>query len=238
MQIVFSLLLIAAVSYLLGSCSSAIISVRVLKGEDVRAHGSHSAGLTNVYRCFGAFPALCTLVGDLAKGAVANLISIYVIAKILPLPLDTMTIGYISGIFAILGHIFPIYYRFKGGRGVLVSASILLVIDPLTFVIIIPFFVIMIAITRYVSVASISSAVLYPILTFILHFFVEKVPLNDCIAHTVLTALTGILLIYMHKDNIKRLLNHTENRFTLHKKKAAEPPTDSEDTKSGEDTSK
>jgi glycerol-3-phosphate acyltransferase PlsY len=218
MQIVISLVLIAIVSYLLGSCSSAIISVRLLKHEDIRQHGSHSAGLTNVYRCFGAFPALCTLIGDLAKGVVANLISIYVIAEFLPIPFDNMTIGYISGIFAIIGHIFPVYYRFKGGRGVLVSASILLVIDPLTFVIIIPFFIIMIAITRYVSVASISSAVLYPILTFVLHFFVEKITLHDSITHTILTALTGILLIYMHKDNIKRLKNHTENKFVLKKK--------------------
>jgi glycerol-3-phosphate acyltransferase PlsY len=217
-MIIVSLVLIAIVSYLLGSCSSAIISVRILKNEDIRKHGSHSAGLTNVYRCFGAFPALCTLIGDLAKGVVANLISIYVIAELLPIPLDNMTIGYISGIFAILGHIFPVYYHFKGGRGVLVSASILLVIDPLTFVIIIPFFIIMIAITRYVSVASISSAVLYPILTFVLHFYVEKITLNESLIHVALTAVTGALLIYMHKDNIKRLMTHTENKFVIKKK--------------------
>jgi glycerol-3-phosphate acyltransferase PlsY len=217
-MIIVSLVLIAIVSYLLGSCSSAIISVRILKNEDIRKHGSHSAGLTNVYRCFGAFPAVCTLLGDLAKGVVANLISIYVIAEFLPIPLDNMTIGYISGIFAILGHIFPVYYHFKGGRGVLVSASILLVIDPLTFVIIIPFFIIMIAITRYVSVASISSAVLYPILTFVLHFYVEKITLNESLIHVALTAITGALLIYMHKDNIKRLMTHTENKFVLKKK--------------------
>ncbi|MDR0943824.1 MAG: glycerol-3-phosphate 1-O-acyltransferase PlsY [Ruminococcus sp.] len=217
-MILISLILIAIVSYLLGSCSSAIISVRLLKHEDIRKHGSHSAGLTNVYRCFGAFPALCTLIGDLAKGVVANLISIYIIAALIPIPLDNMTIGYISGIFAIIGHIFPVYYHFKGGRGVLVSASILLVIDPLTFVIIIPFFIIMIAITRYVSVASISSAVLYPILTFFLHFYVEKITLQESLTHTILTAVTGILLIYMHKDNIKRLINHTENKFVLKKR--------------------
>jgi glycerol-3-phosphate acyltransferase PlsY len=221
MQVVISLVLIAIVSYLLGSCSSAIISVRILKHEDIRQHGSHSAGLTNVYRCFGAFPALCTLIGDLAKGVVANLLSIYVVAEFFPLPpeaFDNMTIGYISGIFAIIGHIFPVYYHFKGGRGVLVSASILLVIDPLTFVIIIPFFIIMIALTRYVSVASISSAVLYPILTFVLHFYAEKISLHDSVIHLIATALTGILLIYMHKDNIKRLMTHTENKFVLKKR--------------------
>ncbi|MDR0987302.1 MAG: glycerol-3-phosphate acyltransferase [Ruminococcus sp.] len=215
---ILSFVLIAVVSYLLGSANSAIITVRVLKHEDIREKGSGSAGLTNTYRCYGAFPALCTLLGDLLKGVAAVLISIYVIAEIIPVPLDNMSIGYISGIFAIIGHIFPVYYRFKGGRGVLVSASILLVIDPLTFAIIIPFFILMIAITRYVSVASISAAVLYPFLTFVLHYFVEGVTLSHSLIHVGLTCLTSALLIYMHKDNIKRLKSHTENKFTIHRK--------------------
>ncbi|MDR0974545.1 MAG: glycerol-3-phosphate 1-O-acyltransferase PlsY [Ruminococcus sp.] len=218
-MVIVSFILIALVSYLLGSANSSIIWVRLLKHEDVREHGSGSAGLTNTYRCYGAFPALCTLLGDLAKGVIAVLISIYVIAEILPVPLDNMSIGYISGIFAIIGHIFPVYYHFKGGRGVLVSASILLVIDPLTFAIIIPFFILMIIITRYVSVASISSAVLYPFLTFALHYFAEGVSLSESLIHVALTVLTSALLIYMHKDNIKRLMSHTENKFTIHKKK-------------------
>jgi glycerol-3-phosphate acyltransferase PlsY len=215
-----SFLLIAAVSYLLGSANSAIITVRLLKHEDIREKGSGSAGLTNTYRCYGALPAALTLLGDLAKGVIAVLISIYVIVRFLPIPLDIMSIGYISGIFAIIGHIFPVYYNFKGGRGVLVSASILLVIDPLTFAIIIPFFIIMIAITRYVSVASISAAVVYPVLTFCLHYFAEGVSLTESLIHVGLTVLTSSLLIYMHKDNIKRLLTHSENKFTIHKKKS------------------
>ncbi|MDR0903822.1 MAG: glycerol-3-phosphate 1-O-acyltransferase PlsY [Ruminococcus sp.] len=218
---IFSLILTAAVSYLLGSLNSAIITVRVLKHEDIREKGSGSAGLTNTYRCYGALPAALTLIGDLAKGVIAVLISIYVIGAIVPVSpflFDSLSVGYLSGIFAIIGHIFPVYYHFKGGRGVLVAASILLVIDPLTFAIIIPFFILMIAVTRYVSVASITSAVVYPILTFCLHYFVEFYSLEQCIAHFVLTTMTSALLIYMHKDNIKRLLSHTENKFTIHRK--------------------
>jgi glycerol-3-phosphate acyltransferase PlsY len=192
--------------------------VRLLKHEDVREHGSHSAGLTNTYRCYGALPAALTLVGDLTKGIVAVLLSLLIFEYIYREPFDGMTVGYIAGIFAIVGHIFPVYYRFKGGKGVLVSCSILLVIDPLTFAIIIPFFILMIVITRYVSVASITSAVFYPILTFILHYFVEDLGLRASLTHACLTAVTGILLIYMHKANIQRLKNHTENKFTLHKK--------------------
>lgn len=204
----------AVISYLLGSCNSSIIVVRLLKHEDVREHGSKNAGLTNTLRCYGKFPALLTLIGDLGKGIVSVLLSILVFRIIIGEGnFNSQTVGYISGIFAILGHIFPIYYGFRGGKGVLVSSSILLVIDPLTFAIIIPFFAVVLLISKYVSVASISAAVFYPVLTFLLHYFVQHEPLNICIVHTALVAVTGILLIYMHRTNIQRLRNGTENKF-------------------------
>ncbi|MBQ5317634.1 MAG: glycerol-3-phosphate 1-O-acyltransferase PlsY [Oscillospiraceae bacterium] len=208
------------ISYLLGSCNSAIITVRLLKNEDIREHGSKNAGLTNTLRCYGKIPALITLIGDLAKGIIAVLISRLIFSLVVGADnFDLQTIGYISGIAAIIGHIFPIYYGFKGGKGVLVSSSILIVIDPLTFAIIIPFFLIITFITRYVSVGSISAAIFYPILTFILHYFVEDIDINLCIVHTCLVAVTGILLIYMHRENIKRLRNGTENKFGKKKEK-------------------
>ena len=212
------------VSYLLGSCNSSIIVVRLLKHEDVREHGSKNAGLTNTLRCYGKFPALLTLLGDLAKGIVSVLLSILIFRIFVGADgFDVKTVGYISGIAAILGHIFPIYYGFRGGKGILVSCSILIVIDPLTFVIIIPFFAIVLLISKYVSVASISAAIFYPILTFLLHFFVEGVSLDLCITHTALVAVTSILLIYMHRANIQRLRNGTENKFI--KKKTHEENT-------------
>jgi glycerol-3-phosphate acyltransferase PlsY len=214
-----SIILTVIISYLLGSMNSSIIVVRLLKNEDIREHGSKSAGLTNTYRCYGGVPAALTLIGDLAKGVFAVLFALLIFTHIYREPFDGMSVGYTAGIFAILGHIFPVYYHFKGGKGVLVSSSILLVIDPLTFVIIIPFFIIMIIITRYVSVASISAAVFYPILTLILHIFAENLPVRESLIHAGLTAVTGVLLIYMHRANIARLKNHTENKFTLHKKK-------------------
>lgn len=204
----------AAISYLLGSCNSSIIVVRLLKHEDVREHGSKNAGLTNTLRCYGKIPALFTLIGDLAKGIVSVLLSILVFHFMIGEGnFDRQTVGYISGIFAILGHIFPIYYGFRGGKGVLVACSILLVIDWQTFVIIIPFFAIVLLISKYVSVASISSAVFYPVLTFLLHYFVQHESLKTCIVHTLLVAVTSVLLIYMHRTNIQRLKNGTENKF-------------------------
>lgn len=211
----------AVISYLLGSCNSSIIVVRLLKHEDIREVGSKNAGLTNTLRCYGKFPALLTLLGDLAKGVVSVLISILVFRLFIGEGnFNEQTVGYISGIFAILGHIFPVYYGFRGGKGVLVSSSILLVIDPLTFGIIIPFFAVVLCISKYVSVASISAAAFYPVLTFLLHYFVEDEPLNVCLTHTALVAVTGVLLIYMHRANIQRLKNGTENKFF--KKKTSE----------------
>lgn len=209
------------ISYLLGSCNSSIIVVRLLKHEDIREHGSKNAGLTNTLRCYGKFPALLTLLGDLAKGIISVLLSILIFRLFVGEgSFDVKTVGYISGIAAIFGHIFPIYYGFRGGKGILVASSILIVVDWQTFVIIIPFFAIVLIISKYVSVASISSAVFYPILTFLLHYFVEGIELRLCLIHTGLVAVTSILLIYMHRTNIQRLRNGTENKFF--KKKTAD----------------
>ncbi|MDE7303569.1 MAG: glycerol-3-phosphate 1-O-acyltransferase PlsY [Oscillospiraceae bacterium] len=211
------------ISYLLGSCNSSIIVVRLLKHEDIREKGSKNAGLTNTLRCYGKFPALLTLIGDLGKGIVAVLISILIFGLMVGSGnFDRQTVGYISGIAAIVGHIFPIYYGFRGGKGILVSSSILIVIDPLTFAIIIPFFAVVLIISKYVSVASISAAVFYPILTFLLHYFIENESLSTCIVHTALVAVTSVLLIYMHRANIQRLKNGTENKFFGKKKQEGE----------------
>lgn len=211
------------ISYLLGSCNSSIIVVRLLKHEDIREKGSKNAGLTNTLRCYGKIPALLTLIGDLGKGIVSVLLSLLVFWLMVGSGnYDEQTVGYISGIAAIVGHIFPVYYGFRGGKGVLVSSSILLVIDPLTFAIIIPFFAVVLIISKYVSVASISAALFYPFLTFLLHYFVEGEPFGICIVHTVLVAVTSALLIYMHKTNIQRLKNGTENKFFGKKKQEGE----------------
>ncbi len=221
---ILALALTAVISYLLGSCNSSIIVVRLLKHEDIREHGSKNAGLTNTLRCYGKGPAALTLIGDLAKGIVAVLLSQLVCRLILGSDfsekyfIDAQAIGYIAGFFAILGHIFPIYYGFKGGKGVLVASSVLIVIDPLTFAIVIPFFILVVIITKYVSVGSISAAVAYPIITFCVNYFARGDALNKALLYTAFTVCTGILLIYMHRANIQRLKAGTENKFSIKKK--------------------
>lgn len=229
-MMIIAILITVAISYLLGSCNSAIISVRLLKHEDIREHGSKNAGLTNTLRCFGKGPALMTLIGDLGKGILAAFLSILICKALLGADfeehyfLDEMAIGYISGIFSILGHIFPVYYGFKGGKGVLVSCSILLVIDPITFCIVIPLFIIIVAISKYVSLGSILSAAAYPFITFFVHFFVYSVGTERAVLHTALVVCTSAMLIYMHRTNIERLKNGTENKFG--QKKKNEVPND------------
>ncbi len=218
-MIIITLLISAVLSYMLGSCNSAIIVVKLLKHEDIREHGSKNAGLTNTLRCYGKLPALFTLIGDLAKGIIAAFISIKLSELLLGADfesiylIDKRTIGYVSGLFSILGHIFPVYYGFKGGKGVLVSCSILLVIDPVTFCIVIPFFAVVVAISKYVSLGSILSAAVYPVITFCVHMFVYNVGIERALIHTVLVICTSALLIYMHRSNIRRLKNGTENKF-------------------------
>lgn len=216
-QFIIALILTAIVSYLLGSCNSAIIVCKLWKKTDIRSVGSKNAGLTNTYRVFGKGPALVTLAGDLAKGVIAVLISRLMFNLLdVGIPfgngfeMDTRFVGYIAGFFAIIGHIFPVFYRFKGGKGVLVSCSILLVIDPLAFSILIPFFALIVILTRYVSVASITAAIAYPIVTFVTQTL-RGYP--NVLLNTILVVFTSALLVYMHKPNIKRLKEGTENKF-------------------------
>ncbi|MGN1137783.1 MAG: glycerol-3-phosphate 1-O-acyltransferase PlsY [Oscillospiraceae bacterium] len=223
-MLILALVVTAVLSYLLGSCNSAIIIVKLLKHEDIREHGSKNAGLTNTLRCYGKIPALLTLIGDLAKGVIAAFISIKLCELMLGadfeerLFIDERSIGYISGLFSIIGHIFPIYYGFKGGKGVLVSCSILLVIDPVTFCIVIPFFAAVVAISKYVSLGSILAAAVYPLITFCVHFFIYDIGVGRSLFHTGLVLCTSLLLIYMHRSNIQRLRNGTENKFGSKKK--------------------
>ena len=149
----------ALIGYFLGSLNFAIITVRLLKGEDVRKSGSGNAGLTNTLRCYGKGCALLTLIGDLGKGAavlLSRLICRWLEAGLTPNN-DTHYIGYIAGLFAIIGHILPVYYGFKGGKGVLVGVSIFIVVNPLCFAVLIGIFAIVLAISKYVSLSSVIS---------------------------------------------------------------------------------
>lgn len=221
MNIALSIAIAALISYLLGSCNFSIIVVRLLKNEDVRNFGSHNAGLTNTLRCFGKGCALLTLIGDLSKGVVAVTLS-RCLCRLMEGGLspdnDTHYIGYIAGFFAIIGHVFPIYYGFKGGKGVLVGVSTFIAVDPAIFFILIAIFAVILAVSKYVSLSSIIASLCCPIATFLLHFFFFDDTLLHTLLYSILSLIMASVVVYMHKTNIERLKNGTENRFSFKSK--------------------
>ena len=215
-MLILTLLLTAVISYLLGSCNSAIIVVKLLKHEDIREHGSKNAGLTNTLRCYGKVPALLTLIGDLAKGVVAVLISLQ-IAKLLMgadfesvhALVDKRTIGYISGLFSIIGHIFPLYYGFKGGKGVVVTAATIAVIDWRIFLVLLGIFILVVAFSKYISLGSVCGMLVFPLLV--------QVWDRGLSINVLLSCLISALVIFLHRGNIKRIYNGTESKLSLSK---------------------
>ena len=207
---------IALGSYLLGSLNAAIIISRLLKNDDIRRYGSGNAGMTNMLRTYGKGLAALTALGDFLKAAVAIVISRWLIVHCgIYLPLD---VGYIAGVGALLGHLFPVYFRFKGGKGVMTTLGVILCINPAVFAVLALVFVPLIFITRIVSLGSVLGAVSYPFITWAVLALQGRPPLYDCL----MAAAIALLVIIMHKDNIKRLLNGTENRFGSKKKQEQE----------------
>lgn len=219
MNIAFSLIFTIIFSYLLGSLNSAIIVCKVWKKKDIRDFGSGNAGLTNVLRVFGKGPALATLLCDLAKGILAVLICRLVVTNLFEVTFfnDSIFIGYVAGISVMLGHIFPVFYGFHGGKGVLIAATTLIAIEPLTCLFAVSVFIIVLIITKYVSVASISAAAAYPIITFLIQKFIIGLE-NGVLLNSLMALIIGVIIIYMHKPNIIRLMNGTENKFGKKKK--------------------
>lgn len=220
-MIILAIVIAAALGYLLGSLNSAILTVRLLKHEDVRQFGSGNAGLTNTLRCFGKLCALFTLIGDLAKGVVAVLLSGVIARALTGGTADTYMIGAIAGIFAIIGHVFPLYYGFKGGKGVLVGVSIFLVLDWRVFCILIGIFAVILLVTKYVSLASMIGAACCPVLTFAMQYFVDRTyTVPQIVIHFVELLIMAAMVIYMHHENIQRLRTGTERKFGEKKERA------------------
>ena len=212
MNIFISLVFTVLFSYLLGSLNSAIIVCKIAKKADIRDYGSNNAGLTNVLRVFGKVPALATLLCDLAKGIIAVVVCRVVVTYGFDVTFfnNDRFIGYVAGLFVMLGHIFPVFYGFHGGKGVLVAATTLIAIDPLTCLFSVLVFAVLLAVTKYVSVGSIVAAFSYPLFTIL----TQTIRHIDGAWQNMLVGLViAFLITYMHKPNIKRLKEGTENKF-------------------------
>jgi len=204
----FQLLLIIVSSYLLGSIPFGIIVSRLWKGIDIREHGSKNPGATNVYRVIGLVPALLVLILDIGKGLVATL---WLSRMSIDQPfLNPVSLMILAGIAVILGHVFPVFVGFKGGKGVATGLGVLLSLAPLETAFALLLFLIIVALTRYVSLGSLSSASFILLaLIFKKYYFHKPVSLELLVTVLVLT----IFIFYTHRSNIKRLLNGTENKF-------------------------
>ena len=245
------LLACVVIPYLLGSVNSAIIVSKVLFHDDIRRHGSGNGGATNMYRTYGAKGAIPTVLGDVLKSAVAVLLGalccgFWIAGGFSFAPDDPslvvfsvgetylVTGAYLAGVFCIIGHVFPVFYRFKGGKGVLSSLVVALLLNRWLALLLLLVFVIVVAFTRYISLGSSVAAALYPV--FLIPFF--RWIFNGAYPpiYVVLFAffLAGIIIL-KHIPNIKRILNHEESKFSFRRTpKLDEQAEKAEDPNGGE----
>ena len=218
MKVFLAIIAAAGLGYFLGSLNFSIIVVRMMTGRDIRDMGSKNAGLTNTFRCAGKSCALFTLLGDLLKGiiavALARGLCHLLHAGLMP-GNDTHYIGYIAGFFAILGHVFPIYYSFKGGKGVLVGAASFLAVDYKVFLALLAIFAVILALSKYVSLASIISTAYCPLATLLMSWLIDGYSFGRSFLYLIMSLPMAAMVIWMHRSNIQRLLDGNENKFSF-----------------------
>ena len=220
MKVFITILVSAGLGYFLGNLNFSIIVVRMMTGRDIRDMGSRNAGLTNTLRCAGKSCALLTLIGDILKGVIAvslaRVFCHFMQTGLMP-GNDTHYIGYIAGLFAIIGHVFPIYYGFKGGKGVLVGAASFIAVDYKVFFALLAIFIVMLAITKYVSLSSIISTAYCPLAALLMSKIVDNYSWGRSLLYMVLAIPMAAMVIWMHRSNIQRLIDGNENKFSFNR---------------------
>ena len=205
-------IIVAIVAYLLGSISFSVIVSKKLAGFDVREKGSGNAGATNVLRSVGTKGAILTLLGDALKGVVAILFAILVgaIAK----NSDKALLVQIAGILVVIGHTFPIFFEFKGGKGVATALGVLLMTNWKIGLICLVFALVLMALTRMVSMGSVGAAILFPVLTLFIH---SNYTVSDGSSYFIYSIILAVIVAFNHRSNIQRILNGTENKLRFKK---------------------
>ena len=215
--------LIAAVSavqaYLLGSIDTGILVSKFLYHDDVRKYGSGAAGMTNMLRTFGKKAAALTAFGDVLKGVLAVCIGRWLFT-LMPesTTLSPYLAVYLAAIFAIIGHLKPLYFGFKGGKGVLVAGGAILAIQPILLPFLAVIFLLCLLPTGMVSLGSIVMAASYPVLT-LLYGLLKGLAMGDLVVCVAGAAIMGGMVIYMHRANIQRIRAGQEYRFGRKHKK-------------------
>jgi glycerol-3-phosphate acyltransferase PlsY len=207
------ILIVLILSYFIGSIPTAIITGKLLRKIDIREHGSGNAGATNVLRVLGWKAGIFVLAIDMLKGYIAVVWIVDIIPDLHDI--DTKAIYQImAGAAAICGHIWTIFAGFKGGKGVGTAAGVFLGLQPIPVFICLLVFIGIVSRTKYVSLGSMIGAILLPTILLVEYFFLGKpVP----IAHMVIAVLLAILIVVMHRENIHRLVEGTENKISFRK---------------------
>lgn len=208
---IVGVLLMTLVPYLLGCSNGAILVSKYILRDDIRNHGSGNAGMTNFLRVFGKKLAPLVIGTDVIK-AVLSLLLGMLGARLLAqggyVGISVLQAKYLSGLCCELGHMFPVTFGFKGGKGVLSGGTIAIMISWKVAVVVWGSFLLLALLTRYVSLGSVSTGILYPIMAWVLY--------RDVLI-LVCAVLTGGLLVWAHRGNIQRLLSGTESKFSVHK---------------------
>lgn len=206
-------IIMAVIAYAIGSINFSVLISRKMAGFDVREKGSKNAGTTNVLRNVGKRAAALTLICDILKGVVSILVAM-VMAKLVE-GSNKAILMELAALFVVVGHTFPIFFEFRGGKGVATSLGVLLVINWKIGLICLIFAIFEMILCRMVSLGSISAAVLFPVLT----FFIRDCYLTDwSISYVIFGIAMALLVIFNHRENIKRLMAGSENRISFKKK--------------------
>ena len=206
-------IIVALVAYLIGSVSFSVIISKKMAGFDVREKGSGNAGATNMLRSVGTKAAVLTLLCDALKGVTAIIFAIIVgaIAK----NSDKALLVQIAGILVVIGHTFPVFFNFKGGKGVATSLGVLLMTNWKIGLICLVFALVLMVLTRMVSMGSVGASVLFPVLVLFIH---TNYTISDGSSYFVYSIILALIVAFNHRSNIQRILNGTENKISFKKK--------------------
>lgn len=202
------LLVCAVIGYFLGSLNFALILSGRMYNDDIRKHGSKNAGMTNMMRTYGSKAAGLTILGDALKAVAAVILGSFVSGHIYG--------GYAAAFGCVVGHVFPAYYGFKGGKGVATAAAAILMLDWRVFLIVIAVFLLAVICSRYISLGSVLAAAVFPLLTFYTYMNGETVIIGGWFAF-ICSLLMSLLVILKHHENLSRLAHGTENKFSFKK---------------------
>ncbi len=217
-------------AYLISSVNTSIIVTRIVLHKDIRSMGSGNAGFTNVLRCVGKAPAIVTFIGDFLKGIISVTIAYFLMFGVQGANADIYRgyLMYIAGLFAVVGHTFPIYYKFKGGKGVVTTFAVMFMTDWRMSVMALLIFAVFFMITGIISVCALINAVALPVNTIVFKFLdynnvtaaISPMPspsISFILFSAAITFIIGLLVIFRHKENIQRLANGTEKKIKAKK---------------------